>query len=284
MSLTISFVSFIGYLIRSGVQILGSYPRLYWNDDSAPGHEWLTLTRRKIPTNRVWTSLEQELDVPGWLGHPGGANLGLGRIWHFFTINFSILNGVVYVALLILSGEWTRLAPTNWSIFPRAWKTFTTYLTLRVPPASAFQPYDALQQLSYFAVVFLLGPFLIATGAAQSPAIAARSLHFLGLLAFVVFILIHTLMVVLTGAGRNHVAAVTTTRRHALVVSGRQLRHCLHARTWRPQRAAREAQPLSGGFAARAMAQQTHGADQRQAVAPATRPVASGGAHGGGLL
>jgi hypothetical protein len=77
---------FIGYLIRAGIQILGSYPRLYWNDDSRPGHEWLKLTRREIPTNRVWTSLEQELDVSPWLGHPGGNNLGLGRIWHFFIL------------------------------------------------------------------------------------------------------------------------------------------------------------------------------------------------------
>jgi sulfoxide reductase catalytic subunit YedY len=209
---------FIGYLIRSGVQILGSYPRLYWRDDSRPGHEWLTLTRRKIPTNRVWTSLEQELDVPLWLGQPGGNNLGLGRIWHFLCVLFWILNGVLYVALLIFSGEWTRLAPTDWAIFPRAWETFVTYATFQLPPASEFQPYDALQQLSYFAVIFLLGPFLIATGAAQSPAIAARfpwylklfggrqaarSLHFLGLLAFVAFIAVHTTLVIITGAGKN---------------------------------------------------------------------------------
>jgi len=209
---------FIGYLIRSGIQILGSYPRLYWNDHNLPSHEWLRLTRRKIPTNRVWTSLEQELDVPSWLGHPGGNNLGLGRIWHFFIVIFWILNGVAYIALLILSGEWTRLVPTDWSIFPRAWETFLTYATFHLPPASEFQPYDALQQLSYFAVVFLLGPFLIATGAAQSPAIAARfpwylkifggrqaarSLHFLGLLAFVAFIAVHTLLVVVTGAGKS---------------------------------------------------------------------------------
>jgi hypothetical protein len=36
---------FIGYLIRSGIQILGSYPRLYWNDHSAPGREWQSLAR-----------------------------------------------------------------------------------------------------------------------------------------------------------------------------------------------------------------------------------------------
>jgi methionine sulfoxide reductase catalytic subunit len=58
--------------------------------------------------------------------------------------------------------------------------------------------------------LFLLGPFMIATGAAMSPAIAAqfpryqkifrgrqtaRSLHFLGLLAFILFIIVHIIMV-----------------------------------------------------------------------------------------
>ncbi len=75
-----------------------------------------------------------------------------------------------------------------------------------------------LQQLAYGAVVFLLAPFLILTGAAQSPAIdarfpryvelfggrqGARSLHFLGLVAFLLFIVIHVSLVVLTGFGDN---------------------------------------------------------------------------------
>jgi len=34
-------------------------------------------------------------------------------------------------------------------------------------------PYDPLQQLAYFGVVFLLGPFMIGTGGAMSPAIGA---------------------------------------------------------------------------------------------------------------
>src|SRR5919201_3402556 len=76
------------------------------------------------------------------------------------------------------------------------------------PPAG--HPYDAIQQLTYFVVVFLLGPFMIATGSAMSAVIdvrfprypkifggrqAARSLHFLGMVAFVLFIIIHLTMV-----------------------------------------------------------------------------------------
>jgi hypothetical protein len=64
----------------------------------------------------------------------------------------------------------------------------------------------------YFGIVFLLGPFMVMTGAAMSPSIsarfprypkifggrqAARSLHFLGNVAFILFIIIHVSMVVI---------------------------------------------------------------------------------------
>jgi putative transposase len=70
--------------------------------------------------------------------------------------------------------------------------------------------------------------------------------------------------------GEAHVAAVTTTRRHALVVSGRQLRACKHWRTWRPQRAAGEAEPLPAWFSSHQAAQQAQGTGQRQTLPPAT--------------
>ena len=211
-------VLFLGFLIRAGIQILGAYPRLYWNDHSTPGTEWLKFPKRPIPSDRPWTTLEQERDVSAWLGQPGGNNLGLGRHWHFSAALFWVLNGMVYVVLLFATGEWQRIVPTSWSILPDAWQTLLTYLSLREPLPSAGLPYDPLQQLAYAAVVFLLAPFLILTGAAQSPGIeaqfprfaqlfggrqGARSLHFLGLLAFIVFTLIHTFMVVVTGFSRN---------------------------------------------------------------------------------
>jgi sulfoxide reductase catalytic subunit YedY len=209
---------FMGLLIRSGIQILASYPRLYWNRSTRPGSEWLKFTRKPIPKDRLWITLEQEQPVTSWLAQPGGDNLGLGRHWHFFAVFFWGLNGVVYVILLFATGEWRRLIPTSWSIVPDAWHTFVGYITFHLPPASAFHPYDPLQQLAYAGVVFILGPFLIITGAGQSPAIeaqfprfsrllggrqSARSLHFLGLLAFVAFIIVHVALVIITGFGAN---------------------------------------------------------------------------------
>src|SRR5579884_3388105 len=203
---------FIGLMIRSGIQILGAHPRLYFNDACKPGSEWIKFTRKHPPANKLYTSMDDEVPVSSWLALPGGDNLGLGRHWHFFTLIFWILNGAIYIILLFATGEWTRLIPTSWTIFPQAWHTLLIYLSFHIPPLSDFRPYDPLQQLAYAAVVFLLGPFLILTGAAMSPAIegrfpwyprlfgsrqAARSLHFLGLLAFVLFTIMHTAMVLI---------------------------------------------------------------------------------------
>ena len=95
---------------------------------------------------------------------------------------------------------------------PRAWQTLLTYLSFHIPPASEFRPYDPLQQLAYAAVVFLLGPFMLLTGAAMSPSLearfpwyvklfggkqSARSLHFLSLVAFILFIIVHTALVLI---------------------------------------------------------------------------------------
>jgi sulfoxide reductase catalytic subunit YedY len=199
---------FITLLIRSGIEILSALPKLYFNEDAKLGSEWIKFTRKKIPRDKLWTSLDEEESFPSWIALPGHKNLGLGRHWHFFSMIFWFANGVAYYILLFTSGEWIRLIPTSWDIFPQAVKDAMIYATLHFPPQG--DPYNPLQQLTYFGVVFLLGPFMIATGAAMSPAIAARfpryqkifrgrqvarSLHFLGMVAFILFIIVHIIMV-----------------------------------------------------------------------------------------
>jgi hypothetical protein len=41
----------IGFLVRSGIEILGARPRLYWNDGCTPGTAWLRLTSKQVPAN-----------------------------------------------------------------------------------------------------------------------------------------------------------------------------------------------------------------------------------------
>ena len=114
---------FLGLLARAGIQILAALPKLYWKEGAVPGTEWLKFTRKQLPTDRVWISLEEEIEVPTLIAQPGGNNLGLGRHWHFFSALFWILNGAVYVVLLFATDEWRRLLPTSWSVFPDALRT-----------------------------------------------------------------------------------------------------------------------------------------------------------------
>ncbi len=207
----------LGFVIRAGIQILAAYPRLYWNDHCIPGTEWIKFTKKVIHPERPWIAREQEEDWSPWIAQPGN-NLGLGRHWHFAAVGFWVLNGLIYVVLLFSTGAWPRLIPTSWSIIAESWQTFTAYATFHLPPAAAFNPFDPLQQLAYAGVIFVLAPLLILTGAAQSPAIeaqfpwyarlfggrqTARSLHFLGLVGFLIFIVIHVTLVVLTGFADN---------------------------------------------------------------------------------
>lgn len=209
---------FIGLLIRSGIQILAAHPRLYWNDACNPKSAWLKFTGKRLPKDTLYTSMDDEVAVSPLLALPGKENLGLGRHWHFFSAIFWLLNGIVYIVLLFATDEWTRLIPTSWDIIPRAWQTLLTYLSFHIPPASDFRPYDPLQQLAYAAVVFLLGPFMLITAAAMSPAIearfpwyvkllggkqSARSLHFLSLVAFILFIIVHTALVLIVHFQNN---------------------------------------------------------------------------------
>src|SRR5699024_12655868 len=85
-----------------------------------------------------------------------------------------VLNSVVYVFLLFARGLWKRSIPTLWDIFPQAWESFKIYAGFGTPALEYFQPYVALQMLTYSAVVFVLAPLMILTGLAMAPAIRSR--------------------------------------------------------------------------------------------------------------
>lgn len=161
----------------------------------------------------VWTAEDESDPYSSWLALPGKDNLGLSRHWHYWGVTGWLLTGGLYVVLLFGTGQWDRLVPTSWSIFPQAFDALVTYAQLQIPAAAG---YNALQQLAYFAVIFVLSPLMIVTGVLQAPAMRAhfpgwfshirqkaRSVHFLGMLAFVVFIVGHVSLVVAHGLGEQ---------------------------------------------------------------------------------
>ncbi|MCZ2075701.1 MAG: cytochrome b/b6 domain-containing protein [Bryobacterales bacterium] len=128
-------------------------------------------------------------------------------------------NGVIFVVLLLATGHWRRLVPDSWQVIPDAWAVFVHYATFHLPPEpNSFYHYNPLQQLTYFGVVFILAPLAMLTGPSMSPAFTnrfrwyprlpgnrqiGRSLHFLVMCAFVVFVIGHVSMVAITGFVRN---------------------------------------------------------------------------------
>lgn len=205
-------IVFLTLLIRSGIEILGGHPMLYFNDDCRPGSEWIRFTSKRMFRDRRWTAEDEKQPYTPWVALPGRDNLGLGRFWHFIAVAGWLLTGLAYLLVLLTSEQWQRLVPTSWDVFPQARDAALTYLRLDVPAAG--DPYNALQQLTYFGIVFVLTPLQIVTGLAMSPALAgrfpwyprllggrqaARSLHFLGLVAFVAFTVHHVALVIAHG-------------------------------------------------------------------------------------
>jgi methionine sulfoxide reductase catalytic subunit len=210
---------FLVIIVRSGLQVLADHPRLYTKVHCTPGTEWLRF-RGPVPTDRVWTAKEDAITLSPLVGLPGGRHtIGVARHWHFsFDILF-VLTGIVYTAFLFSTPWLHRLLPTHGSIVPAAASCAVTYLSLHFPSgASGFFHYDALQQLTYFSVIFILAPLAILTGLAMSPALdnryrwyprlfgnrqIARSIHFLVMVSFVFFFIGHMALVALTGFAAN---------------------------------------------------------------------------------
>jgi sulfoxide reductase catalytic subunit YedY len=207
-------------IIRAGLSILMDHPRLYWNVHCTPGSEWIRFTPIQVPTDRLWTAKDDARYLSPWLGLPGGRHsVGMARHWHFLCALFWVLNGLFFVLMLFGTGQWQRILPTDWHIFPEAWSVFVHYATFHMPPEpDGYFRYNSLQHLAYGSVVFVLAPLSILTGLAMSPAVGnhfqwyprlfggrqgARSIHFLLLLGYLSFIAVHVLMVVITDLPRN---------------------------------------------------------------------------------
>ncbi|MEO8634656.1 MAG: molybdopterin-dependent oxidoreductase [Gemmatimonadales bacterium] len=230
---------FVMLLIRSGLSILADHPRLYFNDDCTPGSEWIRFTPLKVPRDRLWTANDDERYLSPLIGTPGYRHsIGVARAWHFIVVHGFIITGLLYGVLLFDTTRWQRLVPTSWHVFTQAWSIWVHYGTLHLPPEpDGFFGYNALQQLAYFAVFFGLGPLAILTGIGMSPAVVnrfrwyvwifggrqgARSIHFLTMLSFAGFIVVHVTMVAMTGFVRNmnHIVLGTDDQRYLGVMLG----------------------------------------------------------------
>ncbi len=205
------------FIVRSGLQILTDHPRLYWTRHSTPGRDWFRI-QKPVPADPLWTAKKDSISLPGQVGLPGlRHSIGLARWWHLGTDTLWLANGIVFYLLLFTTGQWQRVVPTSWQVVPNAASVLLQYLSLNWPTEGGWVAYNSLQLIAYFITVFVAAPLALVTGLGMSPALStrftrlsrvlsiqtARSLHFLVLVWFLVFVVLHVTFVVTTGVLRN---------------------------------------------------------------------------------
>ena len=172
-----------GWVIRSKTR-----PPAFWQRTD---HPVMRLTGRR-----------QRLGIYHW------AHLALDALW--------VLNGIVYLTLLFATGQWMRVVQTSWAVIPNALSAALQYASLNWPTENPWVYYNALQQLSYFSMVFIAAPLAILTGLRLSPAWpldgwlaralperGTRRAHGVVMYVFASFIVLHIVLVFSTGALRN---------------------------------------------------------------------------------
>ena len=181
---------FIVLIMRSGWLIrTTTRPKAYWTRNNTG------LFRTKNPPTKI------SLDV--WF------HLSLDALW--------VLNGIALYVLIFSTGQWLRLVPTRWDVFPNALSTAIQYASVNWPTENGWVNYNSMQLLAYFTTVFIVAPLAIITGLRMSgawprnattlnkiyPVRLARAIHFPVMLYFVLFIIVHVTLVLTTGVLRN---------------------------------------------------------------------------------
>lgn len=234
----------LGILLMSGLQIFNAHPALYWGRVSTFDRPLLAMTATdETPPKGVTSVLGRSFDTTGYLGAstsstgelaergfpswitlPADQDLTGGRSWHFFFAWVFVLNGLVYLAYGILSGQLRfRLIPSRDQIrdFGGAVRE---HLTLRFPQGDEAKRYNVIQKLTYLIVIGILLPVQILAGLAMSPGMdaatpflltifggrqSARTVHFVVANLLVIFVVVHVAMVVLSGFWNNMRGMVT---------------------------------------------------------------------------
>jgi thiosulfate reductase cytochrome b subunit len=204
-------------LLLTGIEILISHPRFYWGEVGSS--QTPPLFKIPIPSSRA--------TVPTGYGYVLPDQNGWSRYLHFQAAWALVLTGLIY----LIGGLWTRHFRKD--LFPASrdmtWSTLRGVIAnhLRLtPPANEIESrsYNVLQRVTYLLVIFFLFPLAIWTGLAMSPGFnaavpwavnflggrqSARTLHFFVSVSLVLFLLVHVVMVVLSGFASRMLEMIT---------------------------------------------------------------------------
>jgi thiosulfate reductase cytochrome b subunit len=209
-------------LAVSGFLILMVHPRLYLGEvgnDLTPA--LLTLP---ISNNHRPNELHQTVVFVEFPGRPVSAERnyrifnknGWARSLHFLAAWIFVVVGAAYLMTGIATRHIVRhLLPRIRELAPAAvWQDLKNHLRFDFESVRARSAYNLSQKLAYLSVLFVVLPVMIATGLTMSPAMtsaypvlldlfggyqSARTVHFFGFAALLLFFIVHIAMVIATG-------------------------------------------------------------------------------------
>jgi thiosulfate reductase cytochrome b subunit len=232
-------------LLMSGLQIFNAHPALYLGSKSDFEHPVMAMQpmRHGDQVYGVTTVFGWQFDTTGvfglagdaengyqargfpwWATLPGNRNLAMGRRWHFFFAWLFLFNGLAYLLWSLGSGHLRRdLAPSGREL-KHIGASIWDHVRLRFPKGEEAKRYNVLQKLAYLAVALVLLPLMLLTGLAMSPGMdaafpvlldllggrqTARTIHFISASFIVIFVVVHLVMVLLTGVWNNVRSMIT---------------------------------------------------------------------------
>lgn len=213
-------------LLITGFEMTMVHPRFYWGE---VGND-LTPALFELPESRNyehggWDEAVPFFEEPGSQVSAGRTfdifnQNGWGRSLHFLGGWFLVITGLIYLAAGIFTGHFRKnlLPRGNEFSLKLLLRDVISHLRMQIPPASNGPDYGLLQKSTYLVVIFFLMPMIFMTGLTMSPAItaaypfllkiffgaqSARTIHFIASAALVLFLIVHLVMVIKSGFGKQ---------------------------------------------------------------------------------
>jgi thiosulfate reductase cytochrome b subunit len=226
----------LAILLMSGLQIFNAYPALNFGQATTFDKGVLVIGLDDTQTKGITTLLGHPFVTtgvlglsngpdgpaarafPSWATLPAGQDLATGRRWHFLFAWILVINGFVYLAHGLLSGHIGRDLIPRAREFKAIPRDILDHLRLRFDHGGAGARYNGLQKMSYTLVLFVILPVLVLAGIEMSPALdsvfpwlrivfggrqSARAIHFMMASILVLFVVVHVVMVLVSGVFNN---------------------------------------------------------------------------------
>ena len=233
----------ITILVMSGLQIFNAHPALYIGQKAnfdAPILSLDAVTYTNGDEKGVTTILGHRFDTtgllglskdsagqpnevgfPAWATIPSYRDLATGRRWHFFFAWLFVINGAVYlIASLLNRHVWRDLVPSRRQLRGIG-RSIIDHARLRFDHG---RDYNVLQKLTYLIIVVAVLPLIVLAGTVMSPGLdaafswlvplfggrqTARTIHFICASLIVLFVVVHVIMVVISGVWNNIRSMIT---------------------------------------------------------------------------